>query len=51
MREKGRYKRESNGGEVLRKKKSERGRMVGRGKGGWGRGGWVGGKRWWGATT
>ena len=26
-REKGRYKRESNGGKLLRKKKSERGRM------------------------
>ena len=44
-REKGRYKRESNGGEVLRKKKSERGRMweVGeREERRWGRGGRVG---------
>ena len=46
-REKGRLKRESNGGEVLRKKKSESGR--GRGKGeegegedGWGKGGGCG---------
>ena len=42
------------GGEVLRKKKSERGRMweVGeREERRWGRGGRTGGKRWWGAAS